>query len=37
MFIEQQISLIYEGSYDSNDAENTALHHNNKLHINIFK
>ncbi len=33
--------MISEGSCDtedwSNDAENTALHHRNKLHLNILK
>ncbi len=42
LILEQQISMICEGSCDSedwnNDAENSALHHKNKLHFyNISK
>ncbi len=40
MFLEQQNSLISEGSCDtedwSNDAENSALNHRNRLHFNIY-
>jgi len=31
----QHIIMISEGSCDSNDAENSALHHWDKLHMNI--
>ncbi len=40
MFLNQHIRMISEGSCDtedwSNDAENTALHHKNKLHLKIY-
>ncbi len=42
MFLDHQISIrmISEGSCDtkesSNDAENSALHHRNKLHFKIY-
>ncbi len=40
MILEQHIRMISEGSCDtedwSNDAENSALHHRNKLHFKMY-
>ncbi len=40
MILEQHIRMISEGSCDTedsrNDAENTALHHRNKLHFKMY-
>jgi len=40
LFPNQHIRVISEGSCDtedwSNDAENSALHHRNKLHFKIY-
>jgi len=40
-FLKHQISMNYKRSCDiehwSNDAENSALHHRNKLHFKIYE